>query len=37
VILERIAQPGPMRSAFLDRPAVKAVSLTAFLPYPETE
>ena len=37
VILERIEQPGPARSAFLNGPAVKAISLTAFLPYPETE
>ena len=37
VILERIDQPGPMRSAFMNAPAIKAISLTAFLPYPETE
>ena len=37
VILERIDQPGPMRSAFMKPPAVKTISLTAFLPYPETE
>lgn len=37
VILERIDQPGPMRSAFMKQPAVKTISLAAFLPYPETE
>ena len=37
VILERIDQPGPMRSAAMRAPALKAISLTAFLPYPETE
>ena len=37
VILERLDQPGPMRSASLGVPAIKALSLTAFLPYPETE
>jgi hypothetical protein len=37
VILERIDQPGPMRSASMSAPAIKAISLTAFLPYPETE
>jgi arylsulfatase A-like enzyme len=37
VILERIDQAGPMRSASMDAPAAKAISLTAFLPYPETE
>ena len=37
VILERIDQPGPMRSASMNAPAIKAISLTAFLPYPETE
>ncbi len=37
VILERMDRPGPMRSAFINAPAIKAISLTAFLPYPETE
>ena len=37
VILERIDQPGPMRSAFMKQTAVKTISFTTFLPYPETE
>jgi hypothetical protein len=37
VILERMDQAGPMRSAFMDMPATKTISLAAFLPYPETE
>ena len=37
IILERLDQSGPLRSAFLQPKSFQAINLLALIPYPETE